>query len=353
MMLLDTDIKPLSPDQLSQYLEYIRYPVSKGIVNGNGIDSASHAPRPINPSQATLTRLMQRHLCTIPFSNTFVHYSSKVPAVDPDSLFQRLVIDKQPCYCFGQNVFFMAALKAIGFDVCAGLARSNFAAPTSGSYVPGPITHIVLFVMLDSPSGPEPWLVDVGFGGVNIIQPIRIPKEGEEPAIWSGTGPESYRITRGRLPCGTGQVEGRLRYLLENQTGVPHVAGESLKGEGVQNGTGLEWKVQYSFDLEQYFLHDFNALHWGTCVPPNSPQAPRVIAVKLEEVLPDAEDTDRNKYARIILVDDTVKRRYEGKTVRLAKFTSEAERIAAHLKYFDVTIPEGESVIKNRPLYLG
>lgn len=78
-----------------------------------------------------------------------------------------------------------------------------------------------------------------------------------------------------------------------------------------------------------------------------------VIAVKLEEVLPKAEDIDRNKYARMILVDDTVKRRYQGKTVRLAKFTTEAERIAGHLQYFNVTIPEGDSVIKSRPLYLG
>lgn len=78
-----------------------------------------------------------------------------------------------------------------------------------------------------------------------------------------------------------------------------------------------------------------------------------MIAVKLEEVLPEAEDIDRNKYARMILVDDTVKRRYQGKTTRLDKFTTEAERIAGHLQYFGVTIPEGDSVIKNRPLYLG
>lgn len=161
-------------------------------------------------------------------------------------------------------------------------------------------------------------MVDVGFGGVNIIQvcsvliapcvdwlinliiqPIRIPRAGEEPVIYAGTGPENYRITTETLSCGRSQTS-RLRYILENQTGVPHAAGESLKGEGVQNGTGKppvllsphavimyitprlrsishcighEWKVQYSFDLEEHFLHDMNALHWGTCVATNGPQA--------------------------------------------------------------------------------
>lgn len=79
----------------------------------------------------------------------------------------------------------------------------------------------------------------------------------------------------------------------------------------------------------------------------------KVIAVKLEEVLPNAEDTDRDKFARIILADNTVKRRYQGKTVRLAQFSSEDERIAGHLKYFGISIPEGDSIIKNKPLYLG
>lgn len=78
-----------------------------------------------------------------------------------------------------------------------------------------------------------------------------------------------------------------------------------------------------------------------------------VIAVKLEEVLPEADNTDRDKFARLILADDTVKRRYQGKTVELAKFNSEAERIAGHKKYFGIDIPEGESVIKTKHLYLG
>lgn len=65
-----------------------------------------------------------------------IHADSRhVPAVDPDSLFQRLVIDKQPCYCFGQNVLFMAVLKSLGYDVYAGLARSNFAPATSAGYI--------------------------------------------------------------------------------------------------------------------------------------------------------------------------------------------------------------------------
>lgn len=69
--------------------------------------------------------------------------------------------------------------------------------------------------------------------------------------------------------------------------------------------------------------------------------------------MPEAEDTDRDKFARLILVDSTVKRRYQGQTVRLKELCSEVERIAAHEKYFGIVIPEGDSVIKSGTLYLG
>lgn len=70
-------------------------------------------------------------------------------------------------------------------------------------------------------------------------------------------------------------------------------------------------------------------------------------------MLPEAEDTDRDKFARIILADNTVKRRYQGKTVRLETFSTESERIAGHMTYFGIAILEGDSVIKSKALYLG
>lgn len=70
-------------------------------------------------------------------------------------------------------------------------------------------------------------------------------------------------------------------------------------------------------------------------------------------MLPDSFSDDRDKFARRILVNDVVKRRYQGRTEVLAKFSSEAERIEALKKYFGIVIDEGDSVIKTRPLYLG
>lgn len=65
MMLTETEIKGLSSSQLDAYLELVGYSTPNG--------ASSHGRSEIKPDVANLTRLMQRHLCTIPFANTFVH----------------------------------------------------------------------------------------------------------------------------------------------------------------------------------------------------------------------------------------------------------------------------------------
>lgn len=70
MMLTETEIKPLTETQLAQYIQHVGFlPVDK---SANGYPSQPILSS-ISPNLANLTRLMQRHLCAIPFANTFVH----------------------------------------------------------------------------------------------------------------------------------------------------------------------------------------------------------------------------------------------------------------------------------------
>lgn len=58
---------------------------------------------------------MRKHLCAIPFTNIFITHEETPPSVDPQELFQRMVVESGGFFCFGQNLLFREMLRAIGF----------------------------------------------------------------------------------------------------------------------------------------------------------------------------------------------------------------------------------------------
>lgn len=86
-MIVQTPIPAYDSQQLRQYLDYIGFwstdPASSSVkVDARAEPTPSHitdtarATNDINTipaDYATLARIMQRHLCTIPFSNVLVH----------------------------------------------------------------------------------------------------------------------------------------------------------------------------------------------------------------------------------------------------------------------------------------
>ena len=133
------------------------------------------------PDVETLHRLHRAHALTIPFENLDILLERPI-RLDLESLQSKLVDGRRGGYCFEHNSLFQAVLEAIGFRVTPLAARVRMFRGATGAR-----THMVLSV----DAGGEPWLVDVGFGGEGLLDPL--PLRTEDPVqqgVWS------YRLQR-------------------------------------------------------------------------------------------------------------------------------------------------------------
>ncbi|HEX8446974.1 MAG TPA: arylamine N-acetyltransferase [Sphingomonas sp.] len=106
--------------------------------------------------------LVQRaHRMAIPFENLDVLLGRGI-SLDPDAVFDKLVLRRRGGYCFEHNQLFGRALDALGFVVRPLLARVwlGVADLTDPAAVPSR-THCLSLVEL--PDGA--WIADAGFGG--------------------------------------------------------------------------------------------------------------------------------------------------------------------------------------------
>lgn len=128
-------------------------------------------------AEPTLDRLHAAHLAAIPFENIDVRLG-RTPALDLDSLQDKLVARRRGGYCFEQNTLFASMLRALDFEVDTLSARVR----PEGDEKPLPRNHMLLRV------GDR--LADVGFGAHGPLHSV--PLDGsisEQPGA-------DYRVRR-------------------------------------------------------------------------------------------------------------------------------------------------------------
>ncbi len=103
---------------------------------------------------STLCNLAIAHLHAVPFENLDIHFRTKMP-LDPESLFDKIVIRRRGGYCFELNALFGTLLRELGFTV-SFIAANVFGQNTEGRA----FDHLTLSVTFED----GPYLVDVGFG---------------------------------------------------------------------------------------------------------------------------------------------------------------------------------------------
>lgn len=89
-------------DQLDAYLQHIDYPRAK------------------HPDDALLrlSQLLARQVSRVPFESFALHYSQhKVLSLDPEALFDKVVVHGKGGYCMELNAFFGGMLRALGYQV--------------------------------------------------------------------------------------------------------------------------------------------------------------------------------------------------------------------------------------------
>jgi N-hydroxyarylamine O-acetyltransferase len=125
-----------------------------------------HYDGPRDPSPATLRGLHRYHLFTVPFENLDIPLGNRI-VLDPEFLFDKIVVRKRGGFCYELNGLFHDLLTALGFRVEMLSARVGRA---DGSFSPE-FDHMLLKVTLE-----DPWLADVGFGD-SFVSPLLLQSE--------------------------------------------------------------------------------------------------------------------------------------------------------------------------------
>jgi N-hydroxyarylamine O-acetyltransferase len=175
----------------------------------------------------TLRALHLAHATSIPFENLDPLHGTPV-SLDVASLQEKLVRRGRGGYCYEHNVLFAAALRRIGFAVRGLGARVVW---NQSPDVATPRTHMLLNVEVDG----EPYLADVGFGGLTQTAPLRLV-----PNVEQTTPHETFRLRA--VGC---------EYLME----------ALVRGE---------WKPLYRFDLSEQLFSDYEVANWFICTHPKS-----------------------------------------------------------------------------------
>lgn len=193
---------------------------------------------PREPTRAVLRDLVRHHTEAIPFENLNPFFGWPVE-LDLDALQRKLVHGGRGGYCFEQNSLMQAVLGELGFSVTALAARVVWGQPDDAITARG---HMLLRVDLD-----EPYLVDVGFGGLTQTAPLRL-----EPDVEQDTPHEPFRL----------QPRGNDWFL--------------------QARVGDEWRTTYRFDLTPQYPVDFEVSNYYLSTHPSSHFRHGLIAARPE-----------------------------------------------------------------------
>jgi N-hydroxyarylamine O-acetyltransferase len=183
---------------------------------------------PREPTLKTLRTLHERHPAAIPFE-AFDVVMGKGVDLSAEVVDRKLIEAGRGGYCFEQNGLFRRVLQQLGFELEPLIARVLWRAPPDAA--PPPRTHMALRVLLDG----ERWLVDVGFGGRVMTEPLRYDVEGPQP-----TRHDAFRL-------------------------VPLPRGRRLE---VELETG--WAAAYEVSDEPAVDMDYVAANWFTSTHPAS-----------------------------------------------------------------------------------
>ncbi|WP_017297133.1 arylamine N-acetyltransferase family protein [Nodosilinea nodulosa] len=179
------------------------------------------------PTLATLQGIHLRHPQAIAFENLSSFLGQPVE-LDLPSLVQKLIYGGRGGYCFEQNGLLRSVLTTLGFSVTGLGARVLWNLPPDTLT---PRSHMVLLVDLDG----EPYIADVGFGGLTLTAPLRLIPDLEQE-----TPHEPFRLV---------QADGF--WVLQAQIAEA-------------------WKPLYQFDLQPQYACDYGVSNWHVSTHPNS-----------------------------------------------------------------------------------
>ncbi|KAK1828037.1 hypothetical protein QBC39DRAFT_313815 [Podospora conica] len=281
-------------DQLSRYFKRIEFKPT----------TANDVRKQVQKSPlATLARLQRAHMCHVPFESITLHYSThRTLSIDPEDLFEKIVVNNRGGYCMEVNTFLATVLRSLGYTLISAGGRVSAGFPYKGW------SHMVNLVLI---SGTR-HLVDVGFGSHGATRPVPLQHGLEFPIA------DTFR--------------GRLEYrALDMHTDRD----QRLWVFSSRESDGDAWRENYAFAELEFFPADFAVMNMSTSAAPQSYFVQNVLAEKTMDM---GGEEDEVPVGVIVLFRDYVKIREGGEWKVVAKLETEAQRIGALCKFFGITM---------------
>lgn len=237
------------------------------------------------PTLDTLAALQLQHQKAISFENLDPFLNRPV-LLDLPGVEHKLVFSDRGGYCYEQNLLFSHVLHRLGFVVSNLMARVQWGSEDSETT---PRSHMLLHVRLDN----RPYIVDVGFGGNSIPEPVIMNRENVQQT--------AYGVYRCLL------IDGE--YWLQI-----HIDGS--------------WRSMYRFDLTRQHPVDYIAPNYYTSTHDDSHFRHSIIAARIFQD------------GRYSLLNNRLTTRYrDGHTVqKILGSADETQQVL--LEVFGIRVPE-------------
>ncbi|GAA82974.1 N-acetyltransferase family protein [Aspergillus luchuensis IFO 4308] len=273
-----------TPDQLTLYLERIHYGSNESATSSSRLQQAQQAVK-ADPL-GTLYEIQRRHLASIPWGNSALHYSNhRTIDIRPACVYEKLITRRLDGYCMENNTLLYGVLKSLG-------------------------SHMVLIVLIEG----EKYAVDVGFGGNGPTRPLPL----KEDVVSVCMAPTEMRLVHEPLPEYADQTQKvwiyQIRYTPDSR-----------------------WIPMYSFLGTEFLPQDFEIMNYATSQRPTSWFTQSLVCTRF--IMDEAETEVQGMY---FLVGREVKKRQFGKTEVVETLERDADRVKALEKWFDMHLRDYE-----------
>ena len=194
-----------------------------------------------NVCKENLFRLQAAHFERLPYTNLSFLKSGILNSLEPEALFERIIVQRKGGYCFELNGLFGELLRTLGYDVTEYFARWHF----GGTDAIPMRRHRVLKVVLEN----EIYLADVGIGSLCPATPLTFKHDIVQPKNF-----RSYRIVT-----------------------------DPQLGNVVQAETPEGFLPYYSFTEDPHFPHDYIYVHAFCVQQPDSVFRNKLFVHKITE----------------------------------------------------------------------
>ncbi|KAF9888095.1 N-terminal acetyltransferase [Aspergillus nanangensis] len=298
-------------DQLELYLQRIQY-AEDATANGTSRLACLQKSIEQDPLSA-LTQLQQKHIATIPWGNSALHYSQhKTISIHPTAIFEKLVVRRLDGYCMENTNLIYIVLRTLGYQVYPTGGRVSCAVATVNPANEGYLSlgHMILIVTIAD----HKYMVDVGFGSNGPTRPLLL----QENASAILMAPSEMRLIKASLA----------EFVDKSQKVWVYQA---------RHNPESAWVPHYSFSEVEFLPQDFGMMNFATSNQRSSWFTQALVCTRV--IL---DETDAEPVGLYIMAGKEVKKRVGGHTEVVATVETESDRVQALGKWFGMHFHEHE-----------